>query len=241
MRVLFFISLIALTGCRHADDLFKSYGTETTVTRQVGTFNRIVAGEKFDIILVQDSAREGQVEVTAGKNVIDGYSTEVRDNELQIRNVNKFNWVRKLDVRQTVVVYFRNIDKIQINGSAKFSCRDSILHKGTLEINHGGLEDANLKIVGDYIFVNCSNTGGTVLSGKCFLYSGTADDISFVDNRNLKAKKCYFTSYSRDNSYVNGIEELDLRLFGVGSIYYFTTPTNVLKIEDTGTGSVIKY
>jgi hypothetical protein len=241
MRKLIFISIISLLGCQHADDAFKSYGNETTVIRLVGSFNQIVAGEKFDIILVQDSAKEGLVEMTAGENVIEGYSTEVKNNELQIRNVNKFNWVRKLNIRQTVVVYFKNIDKLQINGSAKFTCRDSIIHHGTLEINHGGLEDATLKINGDYIFVNCSNTGGVVLSGKCFLYSGAVDDISFVDNRNLKVKKSYLTSYSRDDSYVDGSEVLEIRLFGVGNVYYTVTPSSQLKTEDSGEGNIIKY
>ena len=82
MKKLFLISMLVLLGCG-TDDLFKSYGPETTVSRQVGEFDRMVAGEKFDIVLVQDSAKAGLVEVTAGKNVIDGYRTEVKDGELQ--------------------------------------------------------------------------------------------------------------------------------------------------------------
>ncbi len=241
MKKLAFISLLLLAGCSHGDDLFRSYGPETTETRSVGDFRKIVAGEKFDIVLVQDSARAGTVEMTAGSNVIDGYVTTVVNDELQIRNENKFNWVRRLNIRQKVVVYFKTIDHLQINGSAKFTSRDSIIHTGTLEINHGGLEDAELTVRGDYIFANCSNTGGVKLSGSCFLFSGSVDDISFVDNRRLNAKKTFLTSYSRADSYVNGLEELNLRLFGVGNLYYSIPPSNALHIEDTGEGSVIKY
>jgi len=240
MRTLMILSILVLIGCSHADDLLSSYGTDTTVKRQVESFNKITAGEKFDIILVQDSAQEGLIEITAGDHVIDGYTTEVNNGELIIKNKNKFNWIRKLKVRQTVVIYFRHIDKLQINGSAKFSCRDTIFQSGILEVNHAGLEDANLNIKGNYIFVNCGNTGGVALSGSCFLFSGSADDISFVDTRNLKAKKCYFTSYSRMDSHVNGIEELDIRLFGVGNVFYNLAPSNILKIEDSGEGEVIK-
>lgn len=234
------IVLIVFSGCRHIDDLVTSYGPEVTASRHVGDFDKIVAGEKFDILLVQDSARAGDIEITAGKHVIEGYTTEVKDGELRIHNTNKFNWVRKLEIRQHVLVYFRDLNRIQINGSAKFSCRDTIIHKNTLEINHGGLEDAAFNIKGDYIYVNCSNTGGVILGGSCFLYSGTADDISFVDARNLKAKKSYFTSYSRRDSHVNGLEILEIRLFGVGNVFYNLQPSNSLKIEDEGEGEVIK-
>lgn len=239
MKKLIFISLIALTGCQ-ADDLFTSYGEEVTVTRQLEAFDKITAGEKFDVVLVQDTSKAGMVEVTAGKNVIDGYTTEVRNGELFIANKNKFNWVRKLEIRQKVVVYFKTLNTLQINGSAKFTNIDTIRNTNIIEIKQGGLEDAVLNIKGDYIIANCSNTGGVILSGSCFLYSGTVDDISFVDNRGLSAKKCYLTSYSRDNSYVDGIEELGLRLFGVGNIYYSITPSQSFNVEDSGDGEVIK-
>lgn len=235
--------MAALSGisCQKAGDLFKSYGEETTKTRNVGEFNRISAGEKFDVILVQDSSKAGTIEITAGKNVIDGYTTEVNNGELQIVNDNKFNWVRKLKVRQTVVAYFKDLNHIQINGSAKFSCRDSIYDKNELEISHGGLEDADLKIRSDYIYINCTNTGGVNLSGSCFLMSASIDDISFINAKNMNAQKCYISSFSRDDSYVNGSEVLEIKLYGSGDIYYRQNPVNILNIIDTGEGNAIQY
>ena len=56
-----------LTACKQGDDLFTSYGEEITVSRKVGNFTKIKAGEKFDIILVQDSTKAGDIELTAGK------------------------------------------------------------------------------------------------------------------------------------------------------------------------------
>lgn len=243
MKRLVYICLFyaMLSACKQGDDLFTSYGPETTETRQVGEFNKILAGEKFDVILVQDSAKAGTVEMTAGKNVIDGYTSKVSNGELRIANDNKFNWVRKLQVRQRVLVYFRNLDHLQINGSAKFSCRDSIVNTGTIEINHGGLEDADLHIKGDYIYVNGTNTGGVNLSGSCFLLSASIDDISFINAMNLNAEKCYISSFSKDDSYVNGRIDLDIKLYGTGNIYYSRTPLNNFNVISKGTGKVIKF
>lgn len=241
MRIAFYISIVILAAaCRNSDDLFKSYGPETTEIRNVGSFNMINVGEKFDVILVQDSSKDGMVEITAGGNVIDGYKTEVRNSELHIFNDNKFNWVRKLKVRQKVVVYFKTMNNIQISGSAKFSCRDSIVNADKINISHGGLEDADLKIKGDYIFVDCTNTGGVNLIGKCFLLSASVDDISFINSKGLKAEKCYLNSFSKDDSYVEGEDVMEIKLYGTGNIYYKTPPSAAVSILEKGSGKVLK-
>jgi hypothetical protein len=228
------------SNCKHADDLVTSYGEETTETRRVESFDKILAGEKFDIELVQDSAKAGTIEMTAGSNVIKGYTSKVRNGELIIANNNKYNWVRRLQVRQKVVVYFESLNKIQINGSAKFTCRDSIINKGTLEINHGGLEDVDIRVKGDYVFVNCTNTGGVNLKGHCFLFSASVDDISFVNAYNLNAEKTYISSFSKDDSYIFGRNIVDIKLWGTGNIHYKDGSNTTVNIIDTGEGQVIK-
>lgn len=243
MKKLLYISTLILicVSCKHGDDLFKSYGKDITVNRQVEAFTSITAGEKFDVFLVQDSIRSGDIEITAGENVIDGYTTTVQNGELFIRNDNKFNWVRKLNVRQRVVVYFRDIENIQIHGSAKFVSEDTIYSKSTIKINHGGLEDANLLINGDYIFVDCTNTGGVNLAGRCFLVSASVDDISFINSSNLDAEKCYLKSFSKDDSYVDARNVMEIISFGTGNIYYRTAPSATVSIQAKGIGKVLEY
>lgn len=243
MKQLFVISIVlfAFSSCKHADDLFKSYGEETTEIRFVENFHSIIASEKFDVVLIQDSTRAGEIQVTAGKNVIDGYKTEVSNGELKIYNDNKYNWVRKLKVRQKVVVYFKDINELHINGSAKFSSIDTIYSPSKIIVKHGGLEDADLTVKGDYIFVDCTNTGGVNLSGSCFLLSASVDDISFVNSLNLNADKCYLTSFSKDDSFVDSKSVMDIKAYGTGNIYYRTDLSASVTIEAKGSGKVLKY
>jgi hypothetical protein len=236
---LFAFSLF-FSNCKHTDDLLTSYGDETTETRKVESFDKILAGEKFDIELVQDSAKAGTIEISAGSNVIKGYTTKVNNGELIIANDNKYNWVRKLQVRQKVVVYFETLKNIQINGSAKFTCRDTFINKNILEINHGGLEDADIKVKGDYVFVNCTNTGGVNLQGNCFLLSASVDDISFINAYKLNAEKAYISSFSKDDSYIFGRNIVDIKLWGTGNIHYKDSSNTTVNIIDTGEGRVIK-
>jgi len=228
------------SNCKHADDLVTSYGEETTEIRTVESFDKILAGEKFDIELVQDSAKAGTIEISAGANVIKGYTSKVNNGELIIANDNKYNWVRKLQVRQKVVVYFETLKNIQINGSAKFTCRGTFINKNVLEINHGGLEDADIKVEGDYVFVNCTNTGGVNLKGSCFLLSASIDDISFVNSFELNSEKTYISSFSKDDSYIFGRNIVDIKLWGTGNIHYKDSSNTTVNIIDTGEGQVIK-
>lgn len=232
--------MLLLISCQKGGDLFKSYGEVVSEKRQVSYFNRITVGDKFDVTLIQDSSKDGQIIMYAGKNVIKGFTTKVKNQELIISNENKFNWVRKFDVRQKVEIYFKDLDKLSILASAHVKCIDTIYNSEIIEITQGGLEDAELNIVGDYIYVNAVNTGGVKINGRCFLLSASVDDISFVDCRGLLPKKCFISSFSRDHSYVRSIEELNIRVFGEGHIYYYDTLNLKKEIVFTGNSKAIK-
>ncbi len=244
MRSIYFILTLVIicNSCKKTGDLFKSYGADTEQTRQVGNFRAISAGEKFDILLIQDSALAGTIKMTAGRHVIDGYTTEVKNGVLLIQNSNKYNWVRKLQVRQQVVIYFRVLDSLSVRGSAKFTNQDTIRQHNELKIIHNGLEDVNLSIITNDINVRGENTGGIILSGKCNIYRGNADDISFVDNRGLVTDDTYFNSYSLEDSYVDAKNILGLKVYGNGNIYYSNTPSNTItsKFDRYGKGDIIK-
>jgi hypothetical protein len=237
--VIFVLSLACLMACERPGDLFTSYGNDVTKTRQVNDYTGLDVGEKFDVVLIQDSVQAGRIDITAGEHVIDGYTTEVKNGTLYIQNSNKYNWVRKLQVRQKVVLYVRQLNNINIKGSAKLTCQDTLINPHELRIQHNGLEDAHLVVKGDYIFIDAYNTGGVVMAGKCFMLSASADDISYIDARNLNAEKCYMVSFSKDDSYVFGRSVLDLQLRGSGNLYYKDSSFTQTQFKDLGDGNII--
>ncbi len=241
MRIVIIISLVLLsiTACKHGDDLFKSYGPETTKSRKVESFTKIQAGEKFDIELIQDSTKEGQIEITAGKNVIDGYTTKVKNGELFIINENKFNWVRKLKIRQKVVIYFKEITHLTVLGSAKFYNNDTINQK-RIDIKHNGLENVNLNIQINDVYIDAQNTGGIILKGSSYLYSASVDDISFVDCRQLITDDCYLTTFSKADNYVDANNVLKIISYGTGNTYYSKNPNTTIDLKTLGSGKIIK-
>ncbi len=231
---------VSFFSCKRADDAFKSYGKDITLERQVGAFAKIFVGDKFDVVLVQDSMQAGKVLITAGENVIDGYETVVRNGELRIENKNIFNWVRKLKVRQKVVVFFKEIEFLSIQSSAKVSCMDSIVSETKIFIDHGGLEDAALKINSDYLYVNCTNTGGLFLTGKAFLLSASIDDISFLNAIHFLPQKAYLSSFSLSNSFVAASNVLEINNHGEATIFYKEIAGAQINKINFGKGKIVK-
>ncbi len=240
MRVgaLILIIISLLSSCEHASDIIKSYGAETTVERKIGSFNELEVGEKFDIELVQDSALEGTLYLTAGKNVINGFTTKVENGILKIKNDNKFNWVRNLKVRQKIVLYYSNINKIQIYGAAKIWNNDT-MKLNDLIILHAGTEDINLNIKIGNLNFSGSEVGGGIFTGTAYLFSASVDNLSYVNSTQLINDDTYLTSFSRRDSYVKARKKLMLDLYGYGNIYYKLNPIDWLKTNDLGKGEII--
>src|SRR5688572_20402713 len=96
-----FVSL-SLAGCQKENqfDCFKSTGKTTTVTRPLSAFNSLRLQDDAQVILVQDS--NSFVEIKGGTNLTDNILTEIKNQELTIRNINKCNWVRSYKPEITV-------------------------------------------------------------------------------------------------------------------------------------------
>ncbi len=237
MRNFIFILLFCIS-CQ-VEDAFKSYGKEKTELRQVEFFYKIDAAEKFDVELKQDSLKQGLIEVTAGENVLNGYTSKVKNGVLFLENENQYNMVRKLKVRQKVVIYIYNLTELSIRGSAKFVSLDTLKLKSLL-IKHDGLENAELNINIDDINIEATNTGGVVLKGKNNIVLASVDDISFLNNRETNTQDMYLTTFSKADNHVYGKNIIKINNYGTGNTYYYNFPLNILETIQKGSGKIEK-
>ena len=58
----------------------------------LNSFNKINIGEKFDLVLTQDTNQTEQVKITAGSHIINQIITKVNNNTLTIENKNTCNF-----------------------------------------------------------------------------------------------------------------------------------------------------
>lgn len=245
MRNLIAILVFVMTfiGCKkeQLDDCFSSTGKDKSIERPLKSFSKISVGDKFKVVLTQDTSQPERIIITGGENILEGISAEVDNGELVLSNCNTCNFVRSYKREITLQVFLHNLTELTIFGAASITSGDT-LFLDSLRINHSALEDVDLTVnTSGEIFVESINSGGTRLAGKAFKLSGSIEEITDLDARHLVCKEVIFDSHSPLDCYINATEIIYVGIYGDGNIYYTKEPTQQKSVKDrTGQGDLLK-
>lgn len=214
------------------NDCFSSTGKDETVERTLESFHSIYVTNQFDLVLTQDTSHTEKVRITGGKNVLEGVSTKIENGQLKIENCNKCNFVRSYDRKITVEVFIKSIDDIFCEGASSISCSDT-LSLSKLKLYHTALNDVNLLVNTDgEINVESINSGATIIAGRAFKLSGSIEEISELDARNLICDEVIFDNHSPLDSYINATKIIYVGIYGNGNVYYVKEPSEVLAVKE---------
>lgn len=235
--------LVLFAGCKkeQLDDCFSRTGEDRSIERPLKEFDRISVGDRFEVILSQDTSRPERIIITGGEKILEGISAEVENGELILKNCNRCNFVRSYKRTVTLEVFLHDISELTVFGAATIRTSDT-LNLNSLRINHSALEDINLQInTPGEIFVESINSGATTLSGKAFKLSGSIEEITDMDARNLVCKEVIFDSHSPLDCFVNATEIIYVGIYGDGNIFYVTEPSAQKSVKErTGKGDLLK-
>jgi len=234
--------MFTTSGCKKEalDDCFSSTGKDETIERMLPSFNKLNVGDKFNVILVQDSGQE-RIRITAGKNVLEGISTEVENGELIIKNCNTCNFVRRYDREMTLEIFLHDLDEIFVYGACSISNRDTLKLK-RLIINHSALEDMALTLnISDELFIESINSGGMTLNGVCKIFKASIEEITNIDARNLICEEVLIDTHTPLDCYVNATKLLFVKIYNSGNIFYVTEPSDLKEVNvNSGSGKLVK-
>ncbi len=235
--------LVSLNGCKkeQLDDCFSSTGKDRSIERPLRTFDRISVGDRFELILTQDTTQSERIIITGGENILEGISAVVENGELILSNCNTCNFVRSYKRKITLEVFLDDINEITVFGAASIKTSDT-LHLQNLRINHSALEDIDLTIsTPGEIFVESINSGGTKLSGKAFKLTGSIEEITDLDARNLVCEEVIFDTHSPLDCFINATKIIYVGIYGNGNIFYVNEPSLQKTVkEKTGEGNLVK-
>jgi hypothetical protein len=208
----------------NAGDCFKSNGSEITITRDVGSFQKIKLFDKVFLNIKQGP--EYKLEITAGKHLMSNISTDIVNNVLIIGNHNKCNFVRGYKNKITVNLTVPKIDSVDNRGVGDIVF-DSDFVQGTIFIHAENVGDTYLN--GTFHSVTSASHG----AGDMYV-SGTSDSLfvfsfgtNFFYGQGLTVKAfAFLENISIGDCYVNAPDNgvLGCNIHSNGNVYYYGNP-----------------
>lgn len=113
---LLILSLLLFTTCKKENlcDCFKGTGSESSVTRELESFEKILVQDKIDVHLTQGTTQSVRIE--GGKNVIKLIKTKVENGVLIISDDNKCDFTRSYKKKIIMYITVPTLKKIEHDG-----------------------------------------------------------------------------------------------------------------------------
>jgi hypothetical protein len=223
-------------GCskENGSGCFVPAGEYTTQERPGGDIRIIELHDNVNLILTQQDAA-GPITVEAGKNLINGISTEINDNRLVIRNGNYCNWTRDFDNPLNVYVPVSKLDTLTYRASGNITCTNTLtndsLHvdiwegSGSVKFNvdnqksrfylHEGTVDLNVK-------------------GQTIVFVLSSHGFGPVDCLDFESRLIYMNTESPNDCYVNALITLEVEIRNIGNVYYTGNPPSINAVINGG-------
>ncbi|HXU27497.1 MAG TPA: head GIN domain-containing protein [Bacteroidia bacterium] len=241
ISTLLFSYLILFTSCKKQNDCdcIKSRGSAVTETRVITTpFKTLQTFDKIEVYYIQDTTiTTPTVRVETGKNLMSNISTEVSDGTLQIKNLNKCNFVRSNnDVTVYVTaphVYYFVQDGVGNIYSSNTITQDSVSYN----VNNSG--DIHLNLNVNRVYGRLYGVGDVYLNGIGSYHLVNAKGECFINAQNLQTFYSYVVYGSTGEARINVSNQLDAEMDYTGNLYYSGSATYINRVGN-GSGQVIK-
>jgi hypothetical protein len=212
-------------------------GEVSTETRAVPAFTEIDLYNRINVILTQDTVN--QVQVEAGRHLLSGIETTVKNNVLTISDKNTCNWARDLDNRINVYIHTNSLQKINYYGSGDVTSTNTLqAEKITIDSWEGvGSFKLNMHVTNCDVILR-ENNADVTLSGVCdsaYVYCG---DQGKADLRNLVCRQVWVDHKGLYDTYVYATQGILARILYKGNVYVKGNPSEK-NIMTTNSGQLI--
>ncbi len=234
--------LILFSACKgdRSDDCLTSLGNEVSIVRSVEDYHKLYVEDRIQAVVVQDSSRYGEIEISGPENLLEQVTSFVEDNRLNLKNNNTCNFVRSFDYELKVKIFVKSISEIYIESIAAVVSEGPIVIN-KLEIYNYALSDCSLELSGNEVFVQSRNSAFTELRGKIKVLKGSIEEISELEASNLQCEEVLLDSHSPLNCTINASNGIFVNLYNSGNIIYNSEPSEYKLIGvRTGGGNLLK-
>ncbi len=217
-----------------------STGPIITQDRPAVPYHYIEVYDNINLILTQDTSLNS-IKVEAGKNLIDGITTETDNGRLVLKNRNKCSWLRSFDVPVNVYLTFSCLDTLIFRAAANISCTNEWKNDTVYVDVVEGAGKIDLKLNTFISFLNV-RYGTTTMNITGF------SQVTFISSQgygpfhaeDLNSKFTYVYTFSPNDVFVYASVELGAEIANIGNVYYRGDPVSVSSVISGG-GKLIEF
>jgi len=225
LKNIFLLALLLFAGCNSEDapDLFQTRGSYVEETRSIGRFSGINACKGIDVILQQGD--EPGLLIKGWKNLLPDVRIEVdNDGILQLKDENKYNFVRGYNNRTTVyATYALQPDYFRAESDANIQVLDTLRNAFTFIGEEGGGEVSFL-VNNPSVSVGVNGMITVRMSGKTNWLGITNWGWAPLHFENLPCLEASVSHHGPSDIFVNVCDVLNAELFALGNVYYSGNP-----------------
>lgn len=211
----------------------KGNGKTTSITRSVESYDGLVAGGSFDVILVK--GKEGKITLEGEENLLPYILTEVKKGKLKITVEKGINL--KTTKRMVITVPIKEINKVSLGGSGNIKS-DFTLKGDEFDVSLGGSGNIHLKLDVNSIKSAIGGSGNIELSGKADSIKSSIAGSGSIKAYDLQVNSIKASIAGSGDVRISVKDEIKATVAGSGSVYYKGNPPKV-KTTSVGSGSVI--
>lgn len=221
-------------GC----NCLKGTGDVITEVRQLPTFNGVYVENDVNLIFQEDTVQ--RVSVEAGKNIMDGILTEMDGGILTIKNKNKCNFLRRLDIPINVYIhYVRNqFYQIRTEGTGTIANTNPCTND-SINLESEGSANITFQMGGlCRTYTHQHGAGDITLLGSCDQVIIYAKGTGFTITEDCTNNYTWVWTNTTGKTSVHSIGMLITNINGSGNVYYKGTPTSIDNTENS-TGKLL--
>jgi hypothetical protein len=227
--------LMALASC---GDKYE----ETTRSVPVSPFTTLHINSVFNIYLVEDT--QYMVEVVGDEDAVGQIEASVEGEALTLTDHNKRKWLKPEENKIKVYVHSPEHNMIYAKSSYSLQSVNTIASSQLYIVNQPEVKVSEIDITIDCQFVVYWNNylagGHLILKGRCEDMEINNYALHSVNTVALNTRRGVINSYAKGDCEIYVTERLEYQLEGPGNIYLYGNPAEIVLLDQTPAGRLIK-
>jgi hypothetical protein len=196
----------------------------------------------FSIYLIQDTLYS--IKIVGDDDVVKNVTATITENTLKLKNHSKKQWLNPENNKVKIFISSPTLHAIWAKETYSLESVNTIVTNSLTVINYPNVKVSEIHLdldCGTFFYWNNWLAGGHLsLTGKSHHLDINSYALHTVNTAGLKAANAVINLFSKSDCEIRVSDKLEYSIHSTGNIYLYGNPSEVIQIERTSTGKLIK-